>query len=481
MKTKLLEASLYKKLPPEVRGAMLASGVIPVNDVLLPYFGNREKIFTLYGSYGSGKSVFFAEDLIDKCQNDPYFRCYFGRKVLDTVRGTVFQTLIDTIRDLKREKFFDFSDKPNGSMVIRCKENGNAFIPFGSNDSEGLKSIKDPTHFFCEELDQFSFEDFGFLFSRLRTEKAQTQFYGAFNTEKVYKSHWIRKVFFDGEYAGMARNVKVNYYDNHFIDREDYEKKLRLIANGNAAVFNSIAHGEWGIVKTGYEFWKHFSEVKHVVKQAYETGTTIHISLDENVNPYVTVAIWQVFTGTKIIRQVGELPCQAPDNNAPKAAKRLAEWLRQNDYKDVVYIYGDPSASRRSTVDENNRSFYDKFIEVLTRERFKVISRVGKSAPEVALSASFINEIYENNYEGWKIEIYERCFTSIEDYIVVKEDIDGKMFKDKVKDEKSGITYEPFGHFSDAKRYFITRILAFEFARYKARRKRGGSYAGKRA
>lgn len=260
------------------------------------------------------------------------------------------------------------------------------------------------------------------------------------------------------------------------MDKEDYEKKLRLIANGDAARYNAIAHGEWGAVRTGMEFWKQFNETKHVKKLEIEP-TTLHISLDENVNPYVTVSCWQVLADEKQIRQVHEIPCYSPDNNAPKAAMKLVTWLRTIDYKNVVYIYGDPSASKRSTVDPNNSSFYDKFIEVLRREGFTVESRVQRSAPEVALSAAFINEIYESNLNGWSIFIHERCFVSIEDYMLVKEDPEGKMLKEKVKDEETKVTYEPAGHFSDAKRYFITTILAADFARYKARSKKAGSIA----
>jgi hypothetical protein len=468
VKTKLLEASLFKPLPAELKEQLLLSGVVPVNDIFLPIWDNIYKIVLLYGSYGSGKSVFAVDVLIDKCQHDKYFRCYFGRKVFDTVRGTVFKTITDRIKELKREKLFEFSDKPNGSMIIRCKESGHEFLPFGANDSSSLKSIKDPTHFFCEELDQFSFEDFGFIYSRLRTEKAITQFYGAFNTERIYQSHWIRKVLFDGEYASDAYRLKANYYDNHFIDRQDYESKLRLIANGNIATFNAIANGEWGVVRTGGEFWNQFDETKHVRKLSYEPGV-VYACLDENVNPYVTNTIWQV--RGKSINQVHEILCKSPNNNAPKAAAKFCDWLDLIQHKDVVFVCGDPSASKRSTVDENSSSFYEKFIAVVMSRGYKVVNKVMKSAPEVALSAAFINGIYENNLYGWVINISERCFSSIEDYILVKEDAEGKMFKGKEKDPVTGITYEPRGHISDSKRYLVLTVLAKEFDEYKGLKK----------
>lgn len=473
---KPLEASLFKPLDADLKELLVRSNVVPVNDVFLPIWTAQDKVILLYGSYGSGKSVFIADKWIDKALNQKYFRGYFGRKVFDTVRGTVFQTIIDRIRELHKEHLFSFSDKPNGSMAITCRANGNQMIPFGANDSAALKSIKDPTDFFCEELDQFEHEDFRFIFSRLRTEKAITQFWGSFNTERVYKSHWIRTVLFDGEYSTLARKLKANFSDNYFLNREEYDKTLRLIANNNSAVYASIALGEWGMVRTGNEFWKQFSETRHVKHLEIITGA-MHVSLDENVNPYVTVSCWQVDAEARQIRQVHELPCKSPDNNAPKAAKRLAEWLRQIGHQDVVFLYGDPSGAKRSTVDANSRSFFDKFIEVLTAEGFHVSSRVARSAPEVALSAAFINEIYEHNLNGWSILIHDRCFTSIEDYLLVKEDADGKMLKKKVTDKETKISYEPEGHFSDAKRYFITSLLAAEFNQYRARGKRRGSVA----
>lgn len=478
MRLRAIEASAFLILNEadggqDVKEKLISSGVVPVNDALIDLWENQNRINLLYGSYGSGKSVFIVDVLLNRCLSDKFFRCYYGRKILDTVRGTVFKTLTDRIKELRLEQFFTFSDKPNGTMVIACRSNGNEFIPFGANDSQSLKSIKDPTHFFCEELDQFTFEDFGVIYSRLRTKKAITQFYGAFNTERVYKSHWIRKILFDGEYKELAHKRKVNFTDNLFIDRTEYEQQLRLSAGGNSAFFNAIARGEWGMARTGNEFWKQFAEDRHVKPAPYQPGRTIHVSLDENVNPYVTETIWQINADTKEIRQVHELLCSAPDNNAPKAAKRLAAWLRSIEYKDVVFLYGDPSASRRSTVDENSSSFYDKFASVLKAEGFSTVSRVQRSAPQVALSAAFINEIYENNLGGWQIVINDRCFSSIEDYLLVKEDAEGRMLKLKEKDKESGITYEPAGHISDTKRYFITTVLASEFRQYTGSKRRG--------
>jgi phage terminase large subunit len=478
VKTATVEASLFKMLPPEMQTAMVQSGGLAVNDVFLPIWENKNKINLLYGSYGSGKSVFIVDRLITHAIEDKYFRCYFGRKIFDSVRGSVFKTITDRIKERNLSHLFNFSDAPNGSMNIVCKANGNEFIPFGANNPDSLKSIKDPSHFFCEEFDYFSLQDFRFIYTRLRTTKAYTQFYGAFNTDKLYTGHWIRNTFFEGEFKDKCFKLLTTFRDNYLIDQEDYLEKLKIASGGSYAVLDAIANGAMGVIRTGEEYWKSFDESKHVKPVKVDLKTTIHVSLDENVNPYVTQSIWQISMSEQQIKQVHELLSRTPNNNAPKAAREMVQWLKSINYQDVVYIYGDPSAGKRSTIDENNASFYDKYISELREAGFTVVSRVGRSAPQVALSGAFINDIYENNHGGWSIIIGDHCFTSIQDYIVVKEDREGKMAKPKEKDKESAITYEPYGHISDSKRYFITTILKDLFDKYKAK---GKKFAPKRS
>jgi phage terminase large subunit len=216
------------------------------------------------------------------------------------------------------------------------------------------------------------------------------------------------------------------------------------------------------------EFWKCFEQDKHCKSVKIEKGT-IHIVADNNVNPYIAIAAWQVFLDKKLLRQVEEFPCETPNNTATKAARRVIKWLVEIDYKDVVYVYGDPSANKKSTEDDEGRSFFDKFIGTLQQAGIKVVNRVQKSAPEVALSGAFVNEIYESNLYGWTIEIGDHCRKSIEDYTMAKEDAEGKILKKKEQDKDTKVSFERYGHFSDDKRYFVTTVLNGEFAKYKIR------------
>jgi PBSX family phage terminase large subunit len=298
--------------------------------------------------------------------------------------------------------------------------------------------------------------------------KKYSQLNPEFSFKRINKkgnSVWIKVTFRDNYWIVGHPNGKYGFRDQHTLD--DFEHDRLHKPN----LYRVYANGERGILRTGGEFWKQFDETRHVRPLKVEK-TTLHISLDENVMPYVTIGCWQYVKEKKEFRQVHEIPCKQPSNNAPKAAGELVKWLRQIDYQDVVYIYGDPSSSKRSTIDPNNSSFYDKFMEVLRAAGFQVVNRVARSAPEVALSAAFINEIYENNLYGYSIVIADHCRVSIDDYCTVKEDRDGTMLKLKVKDPVTEQSYEPNGHYSDQKRYLLIKMLEQEFNQYKSRGKK---------
>jgi len=307
----------------------------------------------------------------------------------------------------------------------------------------------------------------------LDIEGAPTK-YSSLNSEFAFKrinqkgdAVWLKVTYRDNWWIVGHPIGKGGFIDQHVLD--DFERDRVL----NPNQYRIYANGERGIMRTGGEFWKQFNEITHVKQLNYEPNT-IHISCDQNNDPYVTVSIWQIIE--KDLRQIHELPCRAPDNNAVKSALKTIRYLKSISHEDTVFVYGDPSANSRSSVDENNRSFFDKYIAELKNAGYHVVSRVGKSHPQVSLSADFVNDIYENNLYGYSIAIGDNCTVSIDDYVAVKSNPDGSMLKVKVKDKVTGITYEPYGHFSDAKRYFITQALFADFNIYKSKSRKMLTY-----
>ena len=419
------------------------------------------------------------------------------------IKDTVYASFRAAIKSLELTDHFIFQED-----LIRCKANGARIVFKGLDNEENIKGIDDFDIVYNNEWNQFLEAHWKQQRKRLRGKPNQKFICDwnpvsskLWNYEKwIDLEQWIdlplempnvptKYSSLNSEFSfkrvnevGNSINIKVTYRDNHWIvghpsgkggfyDTETI-RDFNLDRDRDSSQYRIYANGERGVIRTGGEFWKQFNSDRHVKAIPY-LKAPIHVTLDENVNPYVTVSIWQV--AGKEIKQVHEIPCRTPDNNAVKAAGHFIKWMERIGHQDMIFVYGDPSASRRSTVDVNNSSFYDKFIDELKKAGFHIINRVGKSAPQVALSASFVNEIYEVNHLGYSISISDSCKVSIDDYLTVKEAPDGTMLKTKVKDPDTQITYEPNGHFSDAKRYFLTELLKIEFNLYKSKRRRTGS------
>lgn len=293
-----------------------------VNDVLLPIWNLIYDILLLFGGRGGGKSEAVCDKLIDSCLNDEYFKCYYGRKVFDTVRGSCFATLIDCLKKNKVDHLFTFSEAENSSMIIRCKANGNSFLPFGSDKADKLKSIKDPTHIWCEEFDQFTIDDFKNLYPTLRTLRGSNKLIGTFNTNEVIPTHWILKVFFPDKYDGDDKNdVKnldllegkkierlfVNFTDNYFINREEYAKTLLLSAAGNLTIYEGIARGAWGVSINNSPWLHAFDRAKHEAPAELfaDPRYELYLSFDFNRNPHAcTVIQWPDKSRLQIIEVI---------------------------------------------------------------------------------------------------------------------------------------------------------------------------------
>lgn len=365
--------------------------------------------------------------LIDQYKHD-YSSVVFRRQHVD-IKDSIYSSFRMACNGLEMRDYYT----PQQDLLKSSDEDVNVRFR-GLDDEENIKGIEAFNVVYLNEFNQFSEPQWDQLRKRLRG-RANQKFicdwnpvsaklwqyekwldvdqwdelpltvancpskYSGLNPEHSFKrinkkgdSIWIKVTYRDNHWIMGHPSGTGGYRDQHILD--DFEKDRILKPN----LYRIYANGERGIIRTGGEFWKQFNEVKHVRPLKPVEDETIHISLDENVNPYVTVSCWQLIEQN--IRQVYEIPCKSPDNNAPKAAQKLISYLNSIDYKNVLYIYGDPSASKRSTIDENNASFYYKFIEVLKNAGYKVVNRVGRSAPEIALSAAFINDIYEFELYG---------------------------------------------------------------------------------
>ncbi len=361
-------ASVWELLSHQEKEILIKDGAFPINDVFSDIWKNDNDINLLYGSYGSGKSVNTMDELVRRCIEEDYFKCYMGRKVFADVRGSLFDTVADSIELHGLGNYFSYSRKDNSSMVITCA-NGNKFLPFGSDDPTKLKSIKDPTHIILEEADKFEEEDFKIIYPRLRTTKAKTQLYMMFNTSAVYKGHWIFKYFFHEflqpeEKRADLGQVKVyknfsTYRDNYFIDQDDYERKLRLTSGGSQMIYEAIANGAWGAVENENPWLYNFDEMKHLKRVAFMPTFPVYLSFDFNNDPFACIASQKSpgkGTPNDFVHYIKEF-------SGNMKIEQMCEKILQTFPSSILYVTGDKSGNNHDT--GRNQTLYQMIARLL--------------------------------------------------------------------------------------------------------------------
>jgi phage terminase large subunit len=280
--------------------------------------------------------------------------------------------------------------------------------------------------------------------------------------------NWVKVKFYD---RWVQKNlpegwayVPAKITDNPHIS-QDYINSLRLLP---VFEYQCFVEGDWEAVpRTGGEFYKLFDPDKNVIREgvAYNPLLPLHISLDFNVNPYMTCTIWQL-EGKRAI-QIDEICLRSPRN---RTADICSEFTRRyQGHAAGVFIYGDPAGMHEDTRTE--KGYNDFVIAREALQQFRPTLRVLKAAPPVVMRGNFINTIFHSGYEGIDIRIGYNCSNSVNDYLYLKEASDGTKAKIKEKNPETNVSYEKYGHCSDANDYLICYAFASEFAKYQ----KGGS------
>jgi hypothetical protein len=466
-----------------------------VNPRFIPLIENKDRYLLLWGGRGSSKSVFAAKKLIFRCLTEKYFRYILIRKQYNSIKDSQYQTLKDIIFEMGLDQFFEFKVSP---LEISCI-NGNKFLARGCDDTTKLKSIKDPTGAWYEE-DIVDEKDFITITTSIRTTKSHyLQEIFTFNPEVEgdYQMNWFWKRFFEGEnsvnfskistmtFMVDGREVKqeVNYTSHHstYVDNRwismEFIAFLESLKATNPYYYTIYCLGKWGNRVTSGQFYKLFQYAKNGIAnginaktgqpELYNPDLPLQLTWDFNVKPFVTCCIHQVFNNSKKPIQIDEV-CLPTPNNRTEAACREVERKYMN-HGAGVRIYGDPSGMQEDTRTE--KGFNDFVIIRQALARYRPTLCVAKQAPPVVMRGNFVNTVFSTGYEGLEFLIGYNCTHAINDYLYLKEAADGLKLKEKIKDEDTGVSYEKYGHPSDANDYFYCYAFAGEFAKYQ----KGGS------
>lgn len=476
------------------------------------------RFIILYGGSSSGKSYSVAQTILIQTLQDGE-NTLVMRKVGASIQKTIYEDYKVAAKGLGIDHLFRFQQN-----AIKCLYNGAKIDFSGLDDPEKIKGISNYKRVHLEELSEFDEPDLKQIRKRLRGKVGQ-QIICTFNP--VSETCWIKKKLFDTEkwhdvpmtveIAGKAlpeeltkvKSIRMNstksilnprtrqieehapdmvviqstylnnfwvvgspdgtygYYDEQCI--ADFEKD-RL---NDPDYYNIYALGEWGVIRTGSEFFGSFNRGKHSGERLYRQDLPIHISVDNNVLPYISVSYWQVDLSAGIkIWQFHETCAESPNNTVKKSSKLVGKYLKDIGYCDKVYLHGDASTKYANSIDDEKRSWMDLFIDTLQKEGFEIEDKVGNKNPSVAMTGEFINAIFDEIVPGIEIGIDESCTVSIEDYMSVQKDANGAILKTKVKNKITMQTYEEHGHLSDTFRYVVADLCHEEYTAFSNRRKR---------
>lgn len=478
-----------------------------------PNFHHLEKEFKdiyrrfiwCYGGSSSAKSYSVAQAvLLIGCLIENTDTLVF-RKVSSTIDESIYKTFKTVITDLGIGQFFKVQSKK-----IICM-NGSTIIFKGLDDSEKIKGIDSFKRVVLEEVSEFDFADYKQIRKRLRGMLGQ-QIICMFNP--IDQEHWIKKEIFDTsvqnklskslvdhsgvlnlnieeqytnvtekweggkvtvkgkEYPSNLVVIKSTYLNNFWVVGSPCKtfgfEDIQTIAdfehdkNTDYNFYSVYALGNWGRINRGGEFYKSFKAENQVETTAYNADLPLHISFDENVNPYLSLSIYQ---GVKLKTQkIDEICLEHPINTLKHTLKEFKR--RYPNTKETIYIYGDRTSLKADTKLEKGQNFFTIIEDNLKSDNYNTKRRLPSKNPSVASRGNFINEIFASNIYGIEYVIGDNCVKTINDYEGVKEASDGTKSKEKTKHPVTKVTYEKYGHLTDTDDYFLCEYYKKEYTKY---------------
>lgn len=421
-----------------------------------PYIHCDKKIQLFTGPAGSGKSEFLIRRCIIYCLSKKYFRLLYGRKVFKTIRGSSYQAFVDVITGWGLQNYFSFNVT---TMTITCY-NGNKMIAYGLDDVKKIKSIKDISHVFIDEMSDIDQADFSQLRIRLRTQKVKKpQFWGAFNP--VYEFKWGREHFFAdpkaetiplGEVPSRLADTlifKSHYKDNPFIDYEEYTAMLIEEAKGDQNNLRVYANGDWGKSNKGNEYYRTFNLSTHVKQCKFVPGLPIHLTWDFNWMPYVALGFWQlqVVDGRTKVRCLGSVA----KFSSIEQTCRYFEYEYGHLCTAGVFYYGDASgANSNPTEVRNHYNLIDGELANLLFEDSRRLLTQNQRHKAIGKDTMGRRELMAKLFSGSMgvdVEIDPVNTELVEDLDRIRQD--GNSGKEKKKIKVNGQSFEELGHMSD--------------------------------
>lgn len=417
--------------------------------------------FILFGgAMGGGKTFWGLSALLIMCQAFPKSRWCVIREDLEKIRITTIPSFMKFNASGKlRTSPYEYTH-PNGSVIMFKGENYDK-----DKDLQWLKGLE-VNGFLFEEINECSEETLDIAFGRAGRWECEPRPKPIILATCNPTNNWVKKRIYDkwerGELAHNWLYIPSKITDNKYLT-DEYKENLLNMPRFQYEVF---VKGNWNMqLKQGGEFYKCFELDRHIGKTNYNPALPIHISWDDNVNPYLPLGIFQI--QGKQISMIDEIAGENPNNTIKAVCNEFKRKFPAHN--SGLFIYGDATANKEDTKLEKGYNFYRLILDEL--KDYKPTSRVMRSNPSVVMRGNWINTVLERELEGVRVLIGENCKKMINDFVHLKEAADGTKLKEMETDNKTKIRYQKVGHFTDLFDYLMVSAFGSEFESFQ----RGGN------
>lgn len=450
-------------------------------------FSGKYRVILFGGAIRGGKTYAGLGALLLLCRFYPGSIWAVVRDSLPTLKRT-------TIKSFRKICPVSFIQSYNQETQTVTMKNGSQIIFFPENydDDKELDRWKglEVSGFLleeCNELQEAAFwkaiERSGSFIPKEGVKKAKPLVMLTCNPS----NNWVKKLIYDKwekvdgqELPEAWLYIPSKITDNPFVMQDaEYIESLKALPTYQYEVF---VNGNWNIqLKIGGEYLKCFELDIHVdkhlppdLKAVYDPTLPLHISWDDNVNPYLPCGIFQVKIQADIVngktvkhyvvKMIDEIAAVNPTNTVKWVCSEIER--RYKGHQAGMFVYGDATAEKEDTKMEKGYSFYRLILDYL--KVFKPVSRVLSSNLAVVMRGAWLNTILEKEVGNIKMVFAEKCKTAINDFILLKEDENGAKQKLMETDPKTKVRYQKVGHFTDLLEYFMTACFLEQFNKWQA-------------
>lgn len=206
-----------------------------------------------FGGRGSGKSHFFAENVVDDSVRIPGLRTVCIREVQKSLKESAKKLIEDKIQTLGVGKYFDVRNDhiktPGGGLII--------FQGMQDHTAESIKSLEGFDRAWCEEAQTLSQTSLDLLRPTIRAENSELWF--SWNPRR--KTDPVDIMFRQKQAPQDSACVKANWDDNPWFPKVLEHERLDCLEN-NPEQYDHIWEGGYISVAEGAYYARRIAEAK---------------------------------------------------------------------------------------------------------------------------------------------------------------------------------------------------------------------------